>query len=270
MLGRISRTTLAAAILWCAPGFAVDAPKSADELIAKYIEAIGGRKAIDSINSLRLVGKTLMMGGIEAPLTLELARPDKIRTEIEFQGMKLVTGFDGTTGWFISPFGGKTDPEKMSEGQLKLIRDQADFDGPLIDYKKKGHKVEFLGEDEIEGTPTYKLKLTKKSSSVEYYHFDKEYFIIVARMEKFEFQGSEMETSQFYSDYKAVGGQLFPHAVETKRGSVGGGTVTFERIEVNPTLGDERFTMPQVKQEVKQEVKKEEPTEPKGKTEDKN
>jgi outer membrane lipoprotein-sorting protein len=206
----------------------------------------------------------MMMGGIEAPMTLELVRPNKIRTEIEFQAMKLVTAFDGATGWVISPFGGKTEPEKMGEAQLKMLLDQADFDGPLVDYKKKGHAVEFRGEDEIEGTPTYKLKLTKKSGTVEYYHLDMEHYIIVARTAKMEFQGGEIETEEHFGDYKLVGGRLFAHAVESKRGAMGGGALTFEKIEVNPTISDDRFVMPKAEPE----AKKDEPSKPKDKSKD--
>jgi len=253
MVGKVFATTLAMTMLWCAPGFGADAPKSADDLIGKYVDAIGGRKAIDSIHTIRFVGKTIVGGGIEAPLTVSKMRPNKIRTEIEFQGMKLVTAFDGTTGWMISPFAGKTDPEKMGEAQLKILLDQADFDGPLIDYKKKGNKVELMGEDEIEGTPTYKLKVTKKSGSVEYYHLDKEYFILLARTSKFEFQGSEIESEEHFGDYKPVGGRLFAHSIESKAGMMGGGTVTFDKIEVNPKIDSNRFVMPKVKPESKKE-----------------
>lgn len=266
MLMRGFNLLLVAGLLCGAPVNADDKPKSADELIAKYVEAIGGQAALRSIKSIRLHGKTMMMGGIEAPITLELVRPNKIRTEIDFPGMKLVTAFDGATGWVISPFGGKTEPEKMSETQLTTVLDQADFDGPLVDYKKKGHAVEFLGEDEVEGTPTYKLKLTKKSGTVEYYHLDMEHYILVARMAKQEFQGGEIETVEHFGDYKLVGGRLFAHAVESKRGAMGGGALTFQKIEVNPTLSDDRFVMPEPEPEAKQA----EPSKPKDKAEDKD
>ena len=132
-------------------------PKTADEVIARYIKAIGGRDKLDAIKSMRVTGKTMLGGGMEMPLTVEFKRPNKARIEFSFQGMTGVQAFDGETGWFIMPFMGKTDPEKMPPDQLKDIEDQADLDGPLVDYKKKGHKVELLGTDEVEGSEAYKL-----------------------------------------------------------------------------------------------------------------
>jgi len=235
--------TLAATMLSCAPAMADGKPKSADELIGKYVKAIGGRKAIDAVKSVRFIGKT-MIGSIEAPMTIEMARPNKIRTEIDFQGTKLVTAFDGVMGWFISPSAGSSSAERMTNEQLDAALNQADFDGPLIDYKKKGHKVELAEDGMIDGSPTLRLKMTRKDGAVEYFHFDPEYFIVVARTKRVAFDGGTIEEARHFGDYKPVAGRLFAHSVENKRGGMTQGLISFQKIEVNPKLSSDRFSMP--------------------------
>ena len=235
-----------------------DEIKNVDQIIKKYIEAIGGRAKLDSVKSMRWTGKSMFQGGMEAPLTMEFKRPGKLRIDFTFQGMTGTQAFDGETGWGIMPFMGKTDPEKMSADQVKQIKDQADMDGPLVDYAKKGHKVENMGLDDIEGTSAYKLKVTRKDGEVEYHFLDKEYFIPVAIKRKHKFQGTEIGFEVLMSDYKEVSGVMYPHSVKQRAGSgPGGSTLTIDKIEVNVDLPDARFAMPEVKKDTPKAAEKE-------------
>jgi len=230
---------LCAPLFWQVPANA-DEPKTADEVIAKHIEAIGGREKLDSVKSMRMTGKSLAGGGIEIPITIEFKRPNKVHIEFTVQA------FDGKTGWFIIPFMGKTDPEKMPPDMVEMIEDQADLDGPLVDYKKKGHKVELVGKDDVEGSETYKLKVTKKSGNTEYHFLDTEYFVLIQTKGKRKFQGTEIEFTIKYGDYKEVDGLLLAHSI--RQGGMGG-DMTFEKVELNADIPDDRFTMPEVKKE---------------------
>lgn len=221
-------------------------PKTADEVIARYIKAIGGRDKIDAIKTVRATGKTTQ-GEMEIPMVIEMKRPGKIRIEITFQGMTGVQAYDGKTGWLVMPFMGRTDPEKMPPDFTKAIADQADFDGPLIDYKKKGHKIDLVGKDEEDGSEVYKLKVVKKNGDTEYHFLDAEEFIPIKVKGKRKMQGTEIEFTVNLGDYKSVGGMLFAHSVQSGGGPAGGGSITFDKIEVNIDLPDKRFTMPEIK-----------------------
>jgi outer membrane lipoprotein-sorting protein len=160
MLRKISVCLLAA--------FAVAAlasAQTADELIEKNIQAHGGLDKIKGVQSMRMTGK-IVGGGMEMPMLMEFKRPTSMRMEFTVQGMTGIQGYDGTTGWAVMPFVGKTEPEKMSPEDLKEMENQADIDGPLVDYKAKGHQVEYLGKADVEGTPVHKLKVTKKNGDV--------------------------------------------------------------------------------------------------------
>lgn len=231
--------------------------KTADEVIAKYIEAVGGRAKLDGFKSMRITGKATMQGGMEMPLTVEMKRPDKVRIDSTFQGMTMSQAYDGKTGWMIMPFAGKTDPEKLSEDQVKHLSSRADMDGPLVDYQKKGHKVEFEGTDEIEGSAVYKLKLTKKDGDVDTFFIDKETYLPIAMKTKTSVQGTEVEVEVSFGDYKPVDGVMMAHSVGQKMGAMGGTTMVFEKVETNIELADSRFAMPEAKAAPAEEKKPE-------------
>jgi outer membrane lipoprotein-sorting protein len=221
--------------------------QTADEIIEKNIQAKGGREKIKAMNTVRMTGKMAMGQGMEAPFTMEMSRPNKMRMEFTLQGMTGVQAYDGTTGWMVMPFMGKKDPEEMPADQVKAMADQADFDGLLMDYKEKGHQVEYAGKEDMEGTPVHKLKVTKKNGDVNTIYIDAETFLELKVTGKTKIQGREIEGETMLGDYKEVGGVIFPHSMEQKAAGMPGGMVmTIEKIEVNPDIPADRFSMPKV------------------------
>jgi outer membrane lipoprotein-sorting protein len=222
------------------------AAQTADELIEKNIQAKGGREKLKAVETVRLTGKMTVGPGADAPFTLEMKRPNKGRIEFLFQGMTGVQAYDGATGWSVMPFLGKKDAEVMSAEDLKQVEDQFDLEGPLVDYKAKGHQVELLGKEDLEGTPAYKLKLTKKNGEVSTVFLDAEYFLEVREESKRTMRGQEMETVSTFGDYKPVEGMVLAHSinVQIKGAPVPPQVMTIEKVEINPAVADARFAMP--------------------------
>lgn len=223
--------------------------ETVDEIVQKNLEAKGGEEAWMAVQSAKVTG-TMRLGGsaagaVEAPFTIEFKRPDKVRVEFTLQGMTGVQAFDGTVGWAVMPFMGKTEPEEMAEDQLKQIKDQAEFEGVLCNFKAKGHAVELLGEEEVDGTPAYKLKVTKANGDVDLLYLDTEYYLEFKSEATREIQGTEVQVASVVGDYKEVGGLLFPHSMEI---AYGGGpaqqVMTIESVELGVEIADERFAMP--------------------------
>jgi len=235
---------LAAALL-----FAVSmqgAEPTVDEILAKNAEAKGGIDKLRSLQAVRFSGK-MNMGGMEAPFSMTKKRPDNMRVEFTIQGLTGAQAFDGKNGWLVMPFMGKTEPEAMSGDMLKDVMEQADFDGPFIDTKKKGHDVALLGTADVEGTRAYKLKLSRDGNDTIVY-IDAGSFLDIKAEAKRKVQGQEMESETSYGKYQAFGGLLFPTSIEMKaKGMPGGQSITIEKVELNPELGDDIFTMPAVK-----------------------
>jgi hypothetical protein len=140
---------------------------------------------------------------------------------------------------------GKTEPEEMAEDQLKDIKEMADLEGPLVNYKEKGHTVEYLGVEEVDGTPAHKLRVNQANGDVIDVFIDEEYFIEFKQESTREVQGNEVKVATVYGDYKEVGGLLFAHSMEM---SFGGGpaqqVITLETIELDIDIADDRFSMP--------------------------
>lgn len=224
--------------------------QTAEELIEKSIQAQGGREKIEAVKSARMTGKMAMGQGMEAPMVIETVEPNKVRVEMTFQGMTMIQAYDGKSGWQVQPFMGKTEPEPMNEQDLKAMEDQAEDRELLTKYKEKGHTVELVGKEDLEGSPVYKLKLTKKSGDVLNLYLDAETYLLVKQTGKTKMQGQEMETETSLSDYKEVAGVLFPHSIQTKVPSMPGGVMamTFTKIEPNPDIPASRFEMPPKKE----------------------
>lgn len=217
-----------------------------DQVVALNLEARGGADKLAAMESARITGQRTLGPGMEAPFTLEWKRPNKIRLEFTFQGQTGVQAFDGETAWMLMPFLGQTGPEKMPEDAAQQILDQADFEGPLVRYEEKGHQVEYLGIEEIEGTPAHKLHVTKKNGEEVTFYLDADANLEIKALQKTEMNGQEMEVDVSFGGYKEVDGMMFAHAVEfSVPGMPEPQHVTIGTIELNVDIPDSRFTMPE-------------------------
>src|SRR5947209_3165174 len=219
--------------------------QSADEIIAKNIAARGGLEKLKAIQSSR-VTSTIDQGGFRATVIQENKRPNMLRTRFLVQGMAATTAYDGSTGWRIAPFQGRKDPELVGEDDLKGLAENADFDGPLVDYKAKGHIVEYLGHDEVDGDDAYKLKVTLKSGDILYYYFDPDTFLEIQREVQVFVRGSVRESVIQLGSYKAVEGVMYPFSVESwpKSNPEARSKNTVQKIEINVSIPDTDFKMP--------------------------
>ncbi len=215
-----------------------------DEILAKNAEAKGGIDKLRALNSIRFTGKMTLGGGMEAPIVMSKKRPEMMRMDFTVQGMTGSQAYDGTGGWMLMPFMGKKDAEPMSGDMLKEVKDMADFDGPFIDYAKKGYKVELLGKGEVEGTAAYKIKMSRDGQDTVIY-IDADSFLDIKAEAKRKMQGQEVEGETTYGNYQEFGGLLFPMSIEMKaKGMPAGQTITIEKVELNPAIADDTFKMP--------------------------
>ena len=216
-----------------------------DQIIAKNVEARGGMAKLKSVNSMKATGKMMVGPGIEVPVVMYQRRPDQMRMEISVQGLTAIQAYDGKTGWAVMPFQGKKDPEQMTADDLKEVQEQADMDGALVDYKTKGHKVELLGKDKVEGSDAYKLKLTRANGDIETIYIDADSFLEVKNESKRMVRGTEMEVESNIGDYKEVEGRVLPFSFDSgAKGRPERQKITVEKYEFNVPMDAAMFTMP--------------------------
>ncbi|MBK5283908.1 MAG: hypothetical protein JJE25_00765 [Bacteroidia bacterium] len=219
--------------------------QTADEVIAKNIQATGGKEKLASFQSMKMTS-FLDMQGMKLPIITTVVNNKSVRAEVTFQGMTQISVLDGESGWYISPFQGKTEPEKMNQEMIKENKEQSDLAGPLFNYKEKGNKVELVGKEEMEGTDVFKLKITKPSGDVAYQFIDASSYIVLKETKKQKFQDKETESETLFSNYKLVDGINFPFTVEIREAGANSGQIlTVENVEVNPKVDPTIFKMPE-------------------------
>lgn len=222
-----------------------------DEIIAKNVQARGGLEKLKGIKSLRTTVK-FSDGSFRAEFRQENKRPGKVREEFIVQGMAQIQAYDGKTGWQISPFSGRRDPDLMSQDDMKSLIVDGDIDGPLVDYKEKGHKAELVGHDSMEGTDCFKIKLSMKNGDVRYYYLDTDSYLELKVEVQTTIRGALQESELYYGDYEQVNGIYYPFAVEqAQKGSSSRAQFSVEKIEQNVDLDDALFVMPAAKSEAK-------------------
>jgi hypothetical protein len=229
---------------------------TADELIARNIEARGGLEKLKAIRTIRAEGTRRggggggggggRGGGSEMAYLQITTRSGGLRSEASTQGLTQVRAYDGKEGWTVQPFRGRREPEKLSADAVKEMAYDADIDGPLVDYKAKGNKVEYLGIEDVDGTGAHKLKVTRASGDVDFVFLDPDYFLEIRRLSQHRLRGAEVETETDYGEYEKVQGVFLPFSIET--GAKGSKeklqSLAISRIEVNTPVDDAIFRFP--------------------------
>lgn len=232
-----------------------------DQIIAKNIEAHGGADKLKAIKTAKVTGKMMVGPGIEAPMTIYMARPNDLRLEFTVQGLTGIQAYDGqnNSGWSVMPFMGKKDPEPMSADEVKEVAEQANDgpEGPFLDYQAKGNKVELLGKEKIEGSDAYKLKLTRKDGNVDTFYLDADSFLEVKTESKRTIRGNEIEADTNIGDYKEVDGVIMPYSIDSgMKGSDQRQKITIDKYEYNIPVDHALFVMPVVPKTAAPEEKK--------------
>jgi hypothetical protein len=217
-----------------------------DELVAKNIEAKGGATALNNLQTLRATGKLLMQQGqIEYGYAQIKKRPDEVRGEASLQGMTQIQAYDGKEGWKVSPFFGRKDPERMSADDVKALVEDTEIGGPLVDWKAKGSTVEYLGTEDVDGTPAHKLKVVRKNGDVSFVYLDPDHFLEIRIVTQRIQHGAHEEVEADLGDYEQAGGVFVPTSIEVgRKGAPDKQVVVIDKVEANVPVDDTIFHFP--------------------------
>jgi hypothetical protein len=224
---------------------------TADEIIARHVEARGGLASLEALKSLKRSGRLVIPGAnIELSASEVRVRPDKIRQEYTLQGMTAVQAWDGHEAWQIQPFEGRKDPERMPADEAKPLAVAADIDFPLVNYQAKGSKVEYLGLEEVDGTPAHKLRVELASGDDITYYIDPDTWMIIRDVQKRDVRGAEQVTETDYGDYEKVQGVWVP--MTEASGPKGSNDsqkqqVVYDHAEGNGAVDAKAFSFPAAK-----------------------
>jgi outer membrane lipoprotein-sorting protein len=218
---------------------------SVEAIVADYVTARGGLAKIRAIKTLRQTGRIFEGQGREALVVREVKPPGRIRVQFTIQGATAVFASNGTTGWKVSPFEDDMALKELPDEVTHEAIEQADLEGPLVDWKAKGHTVEFAGNETVSGRATYKLKVTLKSGAVRYSYIDAASHFEVRVDSTRQVKGRDLKIETTFADHKKTGGVLFPRRIEiAAEGRPQHARVVVDKVEVNPTLSDALFERP--------------------------
>jgi hypothetical protein len=227
----------------CMVSFAANA-FTADELIAKNVAARGGMGKIEALKSVHVTGTFKPGGGVEFGFEQTIKR-GMVRTEISVQGLTIVQAYDGKEGWSINPLQGRKDPERLPADNVKGLADQADLDGPLVNYKGKGSKVEYLGTEDVDGSEAHKLRVTQANGDKKIIYLDPDYFLEIRRLDQRQIHGRLVEQEIDYGDYEKVEGVYMPFEVAAGgKGDTEKAAVVIDKAEPNVAADDAQFHFP--------------------------
>jgi len=219
--------------------------ETVDQIVARHVAARGGRPALAAVRTLRMTGHAVAGPGRRAIVRREFARPDRIRTEFEFQGTTGVYVWNGKSGWQVSPLDGQLDVQPLSPEAAALSAEQADIEGPLVDWKAKGHSVELVGRALLPGGAADELQVTLKSGVVRHVWVDAKTSLVVKTASTRKVKGHEMTFEVTYGDYRETNGVRFARSIEIQtRGRPESLRIAVETVEVNPSLDVARFESP--------------------------
>ncbi len=245
------RLALLGSALWVgltvAAAAAAPAPDpSADEIVARHLAARGGLAAIRAITTVQMIG-SMRPPGFDAKLAYQelIARPGSVRIDATLQGLTVVQAYDGAAGWQVQPFQGRKDAETVSADDLKSLQEEADFEDALIDYRAKGSVVSNLGRIDVDGAPTWALRVTLRNGDEQTYFIDPDAWLTVRMVTLQKVRGAEVVTQTDYGDYEKVDGVYFPFEVASgPRGSSAQQRITYDRILTNVRAPAALFARP--------------------------
>ncbi|MGA2824120.1 MAG: hypothetical protein ABSE72_11410 [Bacteroidales bacterium] len=213
-----------------------------DDILSAYYKAIGIEK-MKEWQTVTVIAKTISQG-IEYPLKFYMKRPGKLRVEVEVQGNKMIQVFDGKQGWSIIPWSGSSDPQDMTADEIKGMKNQADVEGALYNWKEKGHKAELIGKEDFEGSLVYKIKLTKEDGDIETWFIDAENYVPLKMAATVKIQGNEIESECYFSNYSEFNGVLIAKTNTNKFKGQTVSQVETDKMEINIPVSDSLFVKP--------------------------
>jgi len=226
------------------PASALDA----DQIIASHIAARGGAEALRSVKSIHRQGHLVIPGAnFDISASILVVRGSGVRDEFAMQGLTFINAYDGKEAWKVDPSEGRKDPERMSADEAKSLVLQSDLDSPLVDYKAKGHSVEYLGLDDVDGTPAHKLRVHLKSGDEVVYYIDPDTYMIIRDVQKQLVRGAEQETETDYGEYEKAGGVYVPMTEDSgpkNSDSSQKQQIVFDKAEVNVAADAAQFAFP--------------------------
>ncbi|MGH9935080.1 MAG: photosynthetic reaction center cytochrome c subunit family protein [Blastocatellia bacterium] len=218
-----------------------DAKANVEAILNQYIQALGGRAALERVTTRAMTGTMVTQGGMKAPLEVYEKAPNKTLTIFRPPHGTNQMGFDGAIGWTKTPERGLR--EERGE-PLDLRKSEAEFYKELK-LKERYSKLTLLGLAQLDNREAYVIEAAPPRGQPEKLYFDRQSGLLV-RVDIVPNLGQEkMQMHIYFEDYRAVDGVKLPFAIRRARPGFTW-TYQFDEIKLNVPLDDARFNKPAV------------------------
>lgn len=214
--------------------------QTVDEIVQKYANALGGLENFKKIKTAKLMG-TATAQGTEFPLTVQIINGRAMRTDVEVMGQTITNAYKDGKGWKINPFAGAPTATDATPEELSEFKIQGSLTSQLMDYKDHGYKAELLGQEDVNGAKTYKIKLTAEDNKTTTYFIDANAFTLVKTIGVRNLMGQEMELETFYSEVKDVGNVKFSMKRLVQSGGQTLQEVHFDKVDLDIPIDEKIF-----------------------------
>lgn len=215
--------------------------QTADEIVNKHIEAIGGRQNLEKIKSVR-IESDMQMGGNELSAVTTVLDGKGFRSETDFGGQKMIQVYTDQSGWTVNPMNGSPDPQPMNDEQYRAGREQI-FVVPFLHYADRDEKLAFAGWEKVGEVNAYKVVMTGKDSVSTNYYFDPSTYYVIQVTKSVEMMGQPIDLKIAFSDFKKLdSGMVMPQQVNTDFGQFSL-TGKIKKADVNVPVDESIFQM---------------------------
>ncbi|MGD0754450.1 MAG: hypothetical protein ABR927_05245 [Bacteroidales bacterium] len=218
--------------------------QTADEIIGKYVKAIGGKDLLSKITSVYSETSTEVMG-MQIAGKMTVLNGKGMKQDLDVNGSTMTNCYTDKGGWSINPMSGGTAAEDMPAAQYNSGKAQIIVGAPFINYAENGYKAELMGTDTIAKVNAFKIKLTAPDSTSSLYFFDPGTFYLLKSVQQAEMQGQMVENIINFSDYRQTDGFTMPYKMDM---DMAGGqfnlSTTITKVELNKPVNDSIFLKP--------------------------
>jgi outer membrane lipoprotein-sorting protein len=214
--------------------------QTADEIIQKYSNAMGGVENFRKVKTARLTG-TASAQGQEFPLTVQIVNGTAMRTDVEVMGQTITNVYKDGKGWKINPYGGAPEATDVSGDELNEFKAQSSLVTQLMDFKARGYKAELLGQEDVNGIKAHKIRLTTEGDKQTVYFIDPTNYMLLKTVSTRNMMGQDMQVETYYSDVKDTGNIRMSMS---RRIDANGQTlqeVHFDKLELDVAIDDKIF-----------------------------
>jgi outer membrane lipoprotein-sorting protein len=217
-----------------------------DEIIAKNLEARGGIEKLRALETVKFTGTVTIQGGPPEParepmkMTTWTKRPNLLRRDTVFPDRSASVAFDGSTMWSLDSTVGT--PQQVTGPQAMQAR-PVEFDPVFLDYKERGHRVELVGTETIEGVKVHHLRVTRKEGQVEQQYLNAETGLEMRTVTAVEQGGRKILLRNELSDYRPVDGMQVPFLLRSFVDDKPTTQIQLETVEFNIPMPIEIFKL---------------------------